>query len=701
MSDLRDAALRYAAAGISVFPLPPNQKHPPRVHWKDNQKKAWTERDVMTWWSENPDDNIAIATGKLSGISVLDIDGPDGVAALKEAGVSPPTTYTVKTPKGWHLYYAYTEALSQTQGILDHIDIRNDGGYVVAPPSIVDGKPYVLKQDHAYAEWEVVPEALWLRRNGPSPDAPLTTDQPRWVAAALLNGVEQPGRNQMATRLAGYFRSMNLPQDVALASLKQFADACKPPLGYDELRTTLASVWRYERTTPVTYQGNILEPPLLDASTGRSRRFHWPDRGLSVFLERLRETQDGVHAWITIATVAHGDIYGPVRINLLSSSQRTQLRRELKDREEEDWQSVINHVAKLTIASLRSSSPLIDLSKHVPQAKTPWLAYPFIRHKQPTVWFGDGGTGKSTLALDICVSLALGVSLIPGVRIDAPCNSIYLDWESDEDDLSLYLQALLRAANAKLGSHAVLYRHFDGPLTDHLDEIQHDVIEHDIQFGVTDSIVPAAGADVKEADAATAYFNSMRSLGIASLAITHVPVENMDRPYGSRFYWNLARSVWLVQKSEDGATLGLYNRKSRWGMQAPVGLQPTFEEEDDTISTVSYTSARVQDDPVLFDKLPKIEKIVYVLRTGWMQVSEVATETGIPDTQVRAYLNRDRGKRFVKEPGGNRWGNLDDSAKHVSKQVMGGPKQLSPEGREVVIEQESAQIKGVTEEEPW
>lgn len=160
MNEFLDAALRLADAGFSVFPLLPHDKHPnaallPR---DSNDKPTWTpfqvERasihQIEVWWSKAPNANIAIATGLVSNCFVLDIDGPQGLASLKEYG-GIPSTPIVRTGSGFHVYFKHPGfPVPNRVGILPGIDIRGDGGYVVAPPSIhPSGSGYTWKVTYA------------------------------------------------------------------------------------------------------------------------------------------------------------------------------------------------------------------------------------------------------------------------------------------------------------------------------------------------------------------------------------------------------------------------------------------------------------------------------------------------------------------------------------------------------------------------
>jgi Bifunctional DNA primase/polymerase, N-terminal len=158
MSERQDAAVRYARAGWPVFPTAPDNpgceggrdcacKIPRTTHGlKDAETDPHT---IARWWSRNPAANVAIATGGI-GPDVLDVDvakGKPGAASLNEAiraGLVPSPMATVRTGTGGsHLYYAGSD---QGNGSLDKagLDMRSAGGYVIAPPSRVHGRPYQL-----------------------------------------------------------------------------------------------------------------------------------------------------------------------------------------------------------------------------------------------------------------------------------------------------------------------------------------------------------------------------------------------------------------------------------------------------------------------------------------------------------------------------------------------------------------------------
>lgn len=150
-------ALEYAANGWAVFPVygvvqgqctcGQNEcsragKHPMTIN---GFKDATTEPNIIQiWWDTYPNANIGIATGSMSGLSVIDVDhgqGKDGFKNLetleKEHGIIPRNICVRTGSGGLHIYLAAPDepiGISASR-LAKHIDVRGDGGYVVAPPS--------------------------------------------------------------------------------------------------------------------------------------------------------------------------------------------------------------------------------------------------------------------------------------------------------------------------------------------------------------------------------------------------------------------------------------------------------------------------------------------------------------------------------------------------------------------------------------
>ena len=138
MSIFLSHALGYAGQGLHVFPLKPRSKAPLT---KSGFKDASADKEkILHWWTQYPEANIGLATGSISGFWVLDVDGtyPPEFPSLPKP--------TVKTMKGYHYYFRCPDATlikNRTKLFGAAVDVRGDGGYIVAPPSIhPDGGVY-------------------------------------------------------------------------------------------------------------------------------------------------------------------------------------------------------------------------------------------------------------------------------------------------------------------------------------------------------------------------------------------------------------------------------------------------------------------------------------------------------------------------------------------------------------------------------
>lgn len=133
----------FVERGYSVIPVrKSNKKAYPA--WTEYQSRLPTHEELKKWWYDWPDANVALITGKLSGVNVIDIDTKEGQKAVEEFIPDNFISPTSKTPKGGrHYFFKYKHGLRNKSKVLDGVDIRTDGGYAIVPPSInSNGKTY-------------------------------------------------------------------------------------------------------------------------------------------------------------------------------------------------------------------------------------------------------------------------------------------------------------------------------------------------------------------------------------------------------------------------------------------------------------------------------------------------------------------------------------------------------------------------------
>lgn len=242
---MMNAALEYAAQGFHIFPVVPRDKKPLTSH---GFKDASTDPEqIRAWWTRWPDANIGIATGKNSGLWVLDIDGMEGEATLKALenahGCIPPTWEVITGGGGRHLYFRLPQGLEiyNSAGKIGlKIDVRGDGGYIVVPPSThPSGGRYVWSVDSGDTAIEA---PSWL--------IDLVINKPRTANGksdidwdSILQGVTEGSRNDCAARLSGKLLAHGLEPKFSFYLMAAWNDArCKPPLPHDELYKTFVSI---------------------------------------------------------------------------------------------------------------------------------------------------------------------------------------------------------------------------------------------------------------------------------------------------------------------------------------------------------------------------------------------------------------------------------------------------------------------------
>src|SRR6056297_3606685 len=133
----RVTALRLAADGYKTFPCDPATKRP-LVKWRD--RATDDPARVRQWWDEWPDAMPGLPTGEANGVSVIDLDvgdGKDGFAAARAAGIDPDSADLIVTTAGGgrHLYFEHSPGVTNS-ATREGLDVRGEGGYVIAPGAV-------------------------------------------------------------------------------------------------------------------------------------------------------------------------------------------------------------------------------------------------------------------------------------------------------------------------------------------------------------------------------------------------------------------------------------------------------------------------------------------------------------------------------------------------------------------------------------
>ncbi len=240
-------AAAQLARGWSPIPLLPRGKRP-LIAWEPYRHRSALPAEVARWWARWPDANLGIVTGSVSGLLVLDLDPDKGgrasLAALEaEFGRLPATLEVATGGGGRHYYFRHPGGrVACAVGLRPGLDLRGDGGYVVAPPSIhPSGRAYLTVSPPSV---EPAPAPAWL-------PALLAGIRPRPGQAGhrwrrlLAEGLVEGERNTRLAALAGLLLHHGLEPGSVEELLQGWnRGRCRPPLPAEEVERIVASIRR-------------------------------------------------------------------------------------------------------------------------------------------------------------------------------------------------------------------------------------------------------------------------------------------------------------------------------------------------------------------------------------------------------------------------------------------------------------------------
>ncbi len=255
MAKLTKAAIELAKkTGWKVFPVNPNTKIPVFSGWQD---KACSEPHLIErLFAPYPNAGIGVPTGPINGITVIDIDVKNGVNGFKtidRLGLQLWTGVVATTPSGGsHFYFrtnqdVYTSTVG-VKGIGLGVDVRSDGGFVVAAPTISDLGQYVWKCDLDAVSLRLFPLGHELKKKLQGPSTKKQGNRtlslrPRDLLAPVYEGCRN---DEMASR-CGYLFAKGLPADDVLVKMRVINnEAFHPPLPEREITTIHRSIMKRE-----------------------------------------------------------------------------------------------------------------------------------------------------------------------------------------------------------------------------------------------------------------------------------------------------------------------------------------------------------------------------------------------------------------------------------------------------------------------
>lgn len=375
------------------------------------------------------------------------------------------------------------------------------------------------------------------------------------------------------------------------------------------------------------------------------------EHGVELELTRIRESRDGLGGELLIRW-RHGQDerarhIHQSRFNLLAAQTRASTAKQLAGRtpgSNIDWEGILERFCFDVIADVRRPAGRQKVGR-MPRHVVEYMVDPILPFGKGTIVFGPGGTGKSTFAAAVALSVQTGREVVAGWRpMSAPV--LVLDWEASADDWNTRIDQL--ASGIGIDPVEVEYWPQSRSLADNVHQISEAVTEIGAGLIIVDSVGLAAGSSREGGDAnesALSLFSALREIGVTALLIDHVTGESLSRegaiakPYGGIYKVNMARSVFEIRREKDPegdtAELVLIHTKVNDGQRLkPMGLR--YEYGDDSIR-IKRTEVGSEE---LVKTLSQKDQLKHHLRGGGRTTQQVAELMGVTDNRIRAIMSK-------------------------------------------------------------
>ncbi len=674
LSTLGKAAIAYAKTGLRVFPVQARDKVPLGQAAPNGCKNATTDPAKITaWWAEFPEANVGIACG--NGLVILDVDaghgGDDSIIDLEQEHGKLPDTPMVLTGGGGRHYYFSGEAKNKVALALG-IDVRGDGGYVVAPPSIhPNGRTYLWEESSRLIRPDAIPLAPappWMVGGGKRSQKNGTTID-RVDAVAILEGIPEGERDETIFKYACKLRAdPNMSKAEAIVLIEQAARRAKPPFDVATAKEKVDRAWeKYDSKLLRDLGASELTAPLV-TTADRTVRLEWISRQISAEARALKEHTDGritgsLRIWTTLPGI--GRDLRSAQFNFAALGSRKELAKDLSGKlPEVPWDAMIELLCAKVTEFIQGGDPIEIVRPSDKITPTTFVLWPILIKDCPTVVFGQEGSAKSYLALLLCYLSMLDQSVADslGMRLDSRIKSVlYLDWEGKADALRERMKYL--ANGMGLEECPISYRRCSRSLAMDLDQIKSALGSTKPDLLVIDSLIPAVGGDPLASQTANEFFTALRSFDCTSLLIGHTPKHTGGTAaatvFGSGVFQFLARSIWEIRRhqEEDEAdiSVGLFHKKINYGRsERPVGFRFQFGP-----SSTIVTREDVTGNPEMESALGLSSRIVgQLLENGTMTPKQLSEALDVPQNKIRGTLAYLRSKERVVAVKRGIWGCL-------------------------------------------
>lgn len=276
--------------GYSLLPLV-GKRPPTGFFWEALQRERASLSQVESWFSQPY--NVGIICGKISGIVVLDIDPRNGGVVSEWLNKYPTDKYVLTGSGGAHLYYKHPGYQVENIHPAPGVDLKGDGGYVVAPPSV---HPETNRGYSWVSNGEPAPFPSEILSQNAKPEQSNNS----WISTLLESGSADGQKNDSLASISGYFASKEIPKDITKAVIKLWNQRNQSKIDIREIETSVNSVYKTAKRREVV----LPQTPMEMGTFVGDKRFRL--QGFEDFMRTYADTPIDwiVPGWMPDKTIA-------------------------------------------------------------------------------------------------------------------------------------------------------------------------------------------------------------------------------------------------------------------------------------------------------------------------------------------------------------------------------------------------------------
>lgn len=344
-------------------------------------------------------------------------------------------------------------------------------------------------------------------------------------------------------------------------------------------------------------------------------------------------------------------------INLKSQSTRQGLVTLLKGQFGTDignWTTFVSTGYARAVKAWEDSDRVVQVMDLPDVGSQKFVVDKYVPEKAPMLIFGKGGSLKSYFVALLVLHMSLGEEFVGGLYVK-PQNILIVDFE----DPASWQERFVRLLKG-MGLGGYDEREFlrqlpikfwaadrGSSLESQRDALRRAIKRHEIDTIVIDSAMPACGGKPEDSDVSLAFFNTIHSLDVTSVIISHVGHGEFDagmrRPYGNVLWENQPRRIFAVIRNDDNDSddidIMLNNTKVNRGKKAqPMGYRFHFEDDEHEGPITVDSITNVKEVYEFASKLSTSDQIRAALARSKepLTLGEIADELGMPRSKIGA-----------------------------------------------------------------